>query len=32
MGVKVTMQKAKVAIDELDAILSVYYRTSNPTL
>jgi hypothetical protein len=31
-GVKLTMQKAKVAIDELDAILSVYYRTSNPTL
>jgi hypothetical protein len=31
-GVKATMQGLKVAIDELDAILSVYYKASNPTL
>jgi hypothetical protein len=31
-GLGVTLKKAKEAIDELDAILSVHYRTSDPTL
>jgi hypothetical protein len=31
-GLGVTLKKAKEAIDELDAILSVYYRDSNPAL
>jgi hypothetical protein len=31
-GLGVTMKKAKEAIDELDAILSVHYRDSDPAL
>ncbi len=31
-GLDVTLKKAKEAIDELDAILSVHYRDSNPAL
>jgi hypothetical protein len=31
-GLKLTLQKAKDAIDELDSIVSVHYREANPTL
>ena len=31
-GLQFTMQKAKTAIDELDSILSVYYRYNDPAL
>jgi hypothetical protein len=31
-GLKLTMKKVREAINELDAILSVHYRATNPTL